>query len=55
MFGTVQWILFGFVLHIMLFTKGIIEIHLNMTGFEKQVWGAEKSTYQTGKSQDLDI
>ena len=40
---------------IMLFTKGIIEIRLNMTGYEKQVWGAEKSTYQTGKSQGLDI
>ena len=55
MFGTVQLILFGFVLHIMLLTKGIIEIHLNMTGYEKQAWVAEKSAYQTGKSQGLDI
>ena len=43
-------VLFYYVIH-----KGIIEIRLNMTGYEKQVWGAEKSTYQTGKRQGLDI
>ena len=40
---------------IMSFTKGIIGIHLNMTGYEKQAWVAEKSSYQTGKIQGLDI